>query len=46
VDVLYTQSPARAAGGAQAQRLAQAQMKLHSEAPCAFIVNCHYAAAL
>lgn len=43
---IATQSPAKAAGGAQAQRSAQAQMKLHSEAPRTFIVSYHYAAAL
>ena len=40
-----TQSPAKAAGGAQAQRSAQAQMKLHSEAPRTFIASSDYAAA-
>lgn len=43
---LATQSPAEAAGGAQAQQSAQAQMKLHSEAPHTFIVSYHCAAAL
>lgn len=38
--------PCKAAGGAQAETSAQAQVKLHSEAPLTSRVSYHYAAML